>query len=163
MLSSWCLLGSILKSCFLFDQKELSCQTIWECIFHPVKVCSGSLFLVTMGVNLGPDPSHLLPSHYQTLSTRVIRCHPHPHPCPDLNLISSKSWIDSFWTFGDLTGQLDLNWAQSVRQPPPPAGNISKWMEPDITLPKFLLRIHLAFELITGINEGHNWLYKLYR
>ena len=73
----------------------------------------------------------LLPSHYHTLSSRVnnlilIPILVHlllPHPCPDPNLISTKSWIDSFWTFGDLTGQLDLNWAQSVDRPLETSGN----------------------------------------
>ena len=73
----------------------------------------------------------LLPSHYHTLSNRVnnlilIPILVHlllPHPCPDPNLISTKSWIDSFWTFGDLTGQLDLNWAQSVNRPLETSGN----------------------------------------
>ena len=73
----------------------------------------------------------LLPSHYHTLSSRVnnlilIPILVHlllPHPCPDPNLISTRSWIDSFWTFGDLTGQLDLNWAQSVDRPLETSGN----------------------------------------
>ena len=71
------------------------------------------LLLVTMGVNLGPDPS------YHPIITRSLKpCQQcHPRPGPDLNLVSTKSWIDSFWTFGDLTGQLDLNWAQSVVRP----------------------------------------------
>ena len=57
---------------------------------------------------------HPLPHPYQPPHPYLL----HLHPCPDLNLISTKSWIDSFWTFGDLTGQLDLNWDQSVRHRP---------------------------------------------
>ena len=44
-------------------------------------------------------------------------------------LIVTKSWIDRSWTFGDFPGQLDLNWAQSVRRPP---GNISRQMESEV-------------------------------
>ena len=71
---------------------------------------------------------HPLPHPYQPPHPYLL----HLHPCPDLNLISTKSWIDSSWTFGDLTGQLDLNWAQSV-QARSPSGNIRKRMEKDTT------------------------------